>query len=220
MGCMPFAYTTLACNCTPPWALRPSFFPLPTRGCGAAGAAGGPAGAGHWHRGLTPLPGPRTPVYFYTSEAAALHLLPLDHRSVLPLRVTCRSPTPPLPTTACPSMGPCPSCLQPQPHAPHHHPAVHTHVLAPHHTPALPGPQSHISKTNKYLPENSQINVSLHNDPRTFIVMGPPRSLYGLVTNLRKIHAPNGSDQSKIGFSKRKPVFNARFLVVGVPFHS
>ncbi len=112
-------------------------------------------------------------------------------------------------------------------------PAVHTHVPAPHHTPALPvrakvsvnglllkALQSHISRTNKYLPENSQINVSLHNGPRTFIVTGPPRSLYGLVTNLRKIRAPNGSDQSKVEFSKRKPVFNARFLVVGVPFHS
>ncbi|KAI9439787.1 fatty acid synthase [Lactarius indigo] len=80
--------------------------------------------------------------------------------------------------------------------------------------------QPHISKTNKHLPENSQLTVSLHNGPRTFIVTGPPRALYGLVTNLRKIRAPNGVDQSKVEFSKRKPVFNARFLVVGVPFHS
>ncbi|KAF8271214.1 fatty acid synthase [Lactarius quietus] len=65
--------------------------------------------------------------------------------------------------------------------------------------------QPHISKTNKHLPENSQLNVSLHNGPRTFIVTGPPRALYGLVTNLRKIRAPNGVDQSKIEFSKRKP---------------
>jgi fatty acid synthase subunit alpha len=62
--------------------------------------------------------------------------------------------------------------------------------------------------------------VSLHNGPRTFIVTGPPRSLYGLATNLRKIRAANGVDQSKVEFSKRKPVFSARFLVVGVPFHS
>jgi fatty acid synthase subunit alpha, fungi type len=80
--------------------------------------------------------------------------------------------------------------------------------------------QQQISKTNKYLPENSQLSVSLHNGPRTFIVTGPPRALYGLVTNLRKIRAPNGADQSKVEFSKRKPVFSARFLVVGVPFHS
>jgi fatty acid synthase subunit alpha len=49
---------------------------------------------------------------------------------------------------------------------------------------------------------------------------GPPRALYGLVTNLCKIRAPNSSDQSKVEFSKRKPVFSMRFLVVGVPFHS
>jgi len=80
--------------------------------------------------------------------------------------------------------------------------------------------QPHISKTNKYLPDNSQISVSLHNGPRNFIITGPSRALYGLVANLRKIRAPNGSDQSKVEFSKRKPVFSMRFLVVGVPFHS
>jgi malonyl CoA-acyl carrier protein transacylase len=80
--------------------------------------------------------------------------------------------------------------------------------------------QTHISKTNKHLPDNSKVGVSLHNGPRNFIVTGPPRALYGLVASLRKIRAPNGSDQSKVEFSKRKPVFSARFLVVGVPFHS
>jgi len=76
------------------------------------------------------------------------------------------------------------------------------------------------SKTNKYLPDNSQISVSLHNSPRHFIDTGPPRALYGLVANLRKIRTSNGIDQSKVEFSKRKPVFNMRSLVVGVPFHS
>jgi fatty acid synthase subunit beta len=80
--------------------------------------------------------------------------------------------------------------------------------------------QPHISMTNKYLPDNSQIGVSLHNGPCNFIITGPPRALYGLVADLRKIRAPNGSDQSKVEFSKRKPVFSRRFLVVGVPFHS
>jgi malonyl CoA-acyl carrier protein transacylase len=56
--------------------------------------------------------------------------------------------------------------------------------------------------------------------PRNFIVTGPPRALYGLVANLHKILAPNGSDQSKVKSSKQKPVFSMRFLVVGVPFHS
>ena len=80
--------------------------------------------------------------------------------------------------------------------------------------------EGHIAKTNKHLPENSQIGVSLHNGPKAFVVTGPPRALYGLVTNLRKVRAPGGLDQSKVPFSQRKPVFSVRFLVVGVPYHS
>jgi len=57
------------------------------------------------------------------------------------------------------------------------------------------------------------------NGPRNFIITGPPRALYWLVANLHKICAPNGSDQSKVKFSKQTPVFILHFLVVGVPFH-
>lgn len=80
--------------------------------------------------------------------------------------------------------------------------------------------EPHIKKTNSHLPDNSKLHVSLHNGPRAFVVTGPARSLYGLVTSLRKVRAPNGLDQSKIPFSQRKPVFSVRFLVVGVPYHS
>lgn len=80
--------------------------------------------------------------------------------------------------------------------------------------------EPHIKQTNKYLPDNAQVQVSLHNGPRTFVVNGPARSLYGLVTSLRKVRAPSGLDQSKIPFSQRKPVFSVRFLVIGVPYHS
>lgn len=78
----------------------------------------------------------------------------------------------------------------------------------------------HIEKTNKYLPENSQLGVSLHNGNKAFVVTGPARALHGLVTSLRKIRAPSGLDQSKIPFSQRKAVFFVRFLGIGVPFHS
>lgn len=78
----------------------------------------------------------------------------------------------------------------------------------------------HLKKTNAHLPENSQLQVSLHNGPKTFVVTGPPRALYGLVTLLRKVRAPSGLDQSKTPFSQRKPVFSVRFLVVNVPYHS
>lgn len=85
---------------------------------------------------------------------------------------------------------------------------------------ALKDLEKHVASTNKHLPENSQLRVSLHNAPRAFVVTGPARALYGLVTHLRKVRAPSGLDQSKIPFSQRKPVFSVRFLVVGVPYHS
>jgi fatty acid synthase subunit alpha, fungi type len=78
--------------------------------------------------------------------------------------------------------------------------------------------QPHIFKTNRHLPDGSQTGALHHNGPRNFT--GPPRALYGLIANLRKIRAPNGSGQSKVKFSKRKPVFSMRFLVIGVPFHN
>jgi fatty acid synthase subunit alpha len=78
----------------------------------------------------------------------------------------------------------------------------------------------HIAKTNSHLPPDSNLHVSLHNGPRAFVICGPARALYGLVTNLRKIRAPSKADQSKVPYSQRKPVFSVRFLVVGVPYHS
>ena len=77
-----------------------------------------------------------------------------------------------------------------------------------------------ISKTNKYLPDNPQTGISLHDGPHKFTITGPPCALYGLIANLYTICAPNGSDQSKVEFAKQKPVFSMCFLVVGVPFHS
>lgn len=80
--------------------------------------------------------------------------------------------------------------------------------------------EPHIKETNKYLPAKSQLYVSLLNGPKTFVVTGPAKALWGLVTNMRKIRAPSGLDQSKTPFSQRKPVFSLRFLPVGVPYHS
>lgn len=80
--------------------------------------------------------------------------------------------------------------------------------------------EPHLTQTNTHLPENSQLHVSLYNGPRAFVVTGPAKSLYGLVTSLRKVKAPSESDQSKTLFSQRKPVFSVRSLVVGVPYHS
>jgi fatty acid synthase subunit alpha len=80
--------------------------------------------------------------------------------------------------------------------------------------------ESHVVSTNKHLPSGSRLQISLHNGPKAFVVTGPPKSLFGLVTSLRKVKASSGLDQSKVPFTQRKPVFSTRFLVVGVPYHS
>jgi fatty acid synthase subunit beta len=80
--------------------------------------------------------------------------------------------------------------------------------------------QAHIKKVNAHLPSNSQIGISLFNTTTAFVVTGPAKALYGLVTALRKVMAPPGLDQGRIPFSKRKAVFNMRFLPVNVPYHS
>ncbi|WVQ99903.1 hypothetical protein IAU59_007046 [Kwoniella sp. CBS 9459] len=80
--------------------------------------------------------------------------------------------------------------------------------------------EGHIKKVNQHLPSNSQIGISLFNGPTNFVATGPAKALYGLATALRKVMAPPGLDQSKIPFSKRKAVFNIRFLPVNVPYHS
>ena len=80
--------------------------------------------------------------------------------------------------------------------------------------------EPHLKKTNTHLPSNSQLQISLINGSKVFVVTGHARALYGLVTNLRKVKAPSGLDQSKIPFSQREPVFSVRFLVVNVPYHS
>ena len=80
--------------------------------------------------------------------------------------------------------------------------------------------EPHIKSANSHLPENSKMSVSLHNGPKAFVITGPPRSLYGLVTCLRKIRGASGQDQSKVPYSERSPVFSVRFLVVAAPFHS
>ncbi|THG97809.1 hypothetical protein EW026_g4265 [Hermanssonia centrifuga] len=85
---------------------------------------------------------------------------------------------------------------------------------------ALKDLDSHIEKTNAHLPINSQLQVSLHNGAKAFVVTGFARALYGLVTSLSKVRAPSGVDQSKIPFSQRKLVFSVRFLMVNVPHHS
>ena len=78
----------------------------------------------------------------------------------------------------------------------------------------------HLEETNSHLAPDRQIEVTLHNGPRSFVVTGPPQSLYGLNLSLRKLKAPTGLDQSRVPFSQRKIKFSSRFLPITAPFHS
>jgi fatty acid synthase subunit alpha, fungi type len=71
--------------------------------------------------------------------------------------------------------------------------------------------QPHVTQTNQHLPVISQ---SLHNGPKTFVVTGPSKALFGLVTGTERAR----SKQNAV--LPAKPVFSIRFLLVGVPYHS
>jgi len=77
-----------------------------------------------------------------------------------------------------------------------------------------------IATTNQHLPQDRHIGISLVNSARSFVVTGPPMSLYGLNMQLRKIRAPTGLDQNRIPHTQRKLRFTNRFLPISSPFHS
>lgn len=80
--------------------------------------------------------------------------------------------------------------------------------------------QKHVDATNKYLPADRHIAISLINSPRNMVVTGPPMSLYGLNLQLRKVKAPTGLDQTRVPHTQRKVRFVNRFLPITAPFHS
>lgn len=80
--------------------------------------------------------------------------------------------------------------------------------------------QKFIDQTNKHLPIDKHIDISLINGARNLVVSGPPESLYGLNVTLRNHKAPSGLDQSRIPYLERKLKFSNRFLPIFSPFHS
>lgn len=77
-----------------------------------------------------------------------------------------------------------------------------------------------IDQTNKHLPQEKHVAVSLVNGGRNVVISGPPESLYGLNLALRNNKAPSGLDQARVPFSDRKLKFSNRFLPIFAPFHS
>lgn len=80
--------------------------------------------------------------------------------------------------------------------------------------------QAFIDQTNKHLPVDKHIDISLINGARNLVVSGPPESLYGLNLTLRNNKAASGLEQSRIPFLERKLKFSNRFLPIFSPFHS
>ncbi|VVT56943.1 uncharacterized protein SAPINGB_P005430 [Magnusiomyces paraingens] len=80
--------------------------------------------------------------------------------------------------------------------------------------------ESFIKDTNKHLPKEKHIGISLVNGARNMVVTGPPQSLYGLNLALRKAKAPSGLNQSRVPHSQRKLRITNKFLPITSPFHS
>ncbi|KAI1428075.1 sterigmatocystin biosynthesis fatty acid synthase subunit beta [Xylaria sp. FL1777] len=77
-----------------------------------------------------------------------------------------------------------------------------------------------IATNNKHLPKHEQLYLSLINSSKDHVVAGPPKSLHGLISSLRQVCAVDGADQSRIPYSKRKPVITFQYLPISSPFHS
>lgn len=80
--------------------------------------------------------------------------------------------------------------------------------------------ETFIESTNKHLPTDKHLAISLVNGGRNLVVSGPPESLYGLNLTLRNNKAPSGLDQARVPYSERKLKFSNRFLPIFAPFHS
>lgn len=80
--------------------------------------------------------------------------------------------------------------------------------------------EAYIDQTNKHLPREKHIAISLVNGARNLVISGPPESLYGLNLSLRTKKAPSGLDQARVPHSDRKLKFSNRFLPIFAPFHS
>ena len=77
-----------------------------------------------------------------------------------------------------------------------------------------------IATCNNNLAAGEKVYLALANTRENFVVAGPSRTLCGLNLQLRAIKAVDDIDQSRIVFSRRKPVVHHHFLPVNAPFHT
>ena len=77
-----------------------------------------------------------------------------------------------------------------------------------------------IATCNKSLAATDGAYLALANSRDNFVVAGPTKALCGVNLQLRGIKAADDLDQSRIPYSRRKPVVHHQFLPVNAPFHT
>jgi len=80
--------------------------------------------------------------------------------------------------------------------------------------------EAFIAASNKHLKAHEKLCVALVNDSTSQVVAGPPKNLHGLLLRIRETCARDGVDQTRVPYSKRKPVINFHYLPISAPFHS
>ncbi|PIA16014.1 hypothetical protein COEREDRAFT_97668 [Coemansia reversa NRRL 1564] len=69
------------------------------------------------------------------------------------------------------------------------------------------------------LPEDEHVHIAVVNSYDQFVVAGTVKSAVRLVEVLRSRSAQPEEDQSKVPFSKRKPIITASYVDITVPYH-
>ncbi|PIA12744.1 hypothetical protein COEREDRAFT_67958 [Coemansia reversa NRRL 1564] len=72
---------------------------------------------------------------------------------------------------------------------------------------------------NGQLPEDEHVHLAVVNSYNQFVVAGTVKSAVRLMELLRSRSAKPDEDQSKVPFSKRKPVITTSYLNITVPYH-
>ncbi|KAI0396676.1 enoyl reductase domain of FAS1 [Xylariaceae sp. FL0594] len=85
---------------------------------------------------------------------------------------------------------------------------------------ALDRLEAFVSASNKHLRAHEKLCVALVNDAKSHVVAGPPKNLHGLLSRIKETCVRDGVDQTRVPYSRRKPVVNFQYLPISAPFHS
>ncbi|CAK1361657.1 putative sterigmatocystin biosynthesis fatty acid synthase subunit beta [Cercospora beticola] len=87
----------------------------------------------------------------------------------------------------------------------------------------LPRPQLEavIRRVNSNNTDGGDIHLALINSSKhRFAIAGQPSALRTMCMHLRQIKAPEGIDQRRLPFHKRKPMVQVQFMPISAPFHT